>query len=508
MNPPFPAPLLRMIAASPFLLAASGALAQQESAPRCHYNNIVTLPLKYSGPSLDLTTEGTINRRPASFLVSTGSQDILLTRSGATRHGLDWRATAGTALGVGGHARIYRTRLAEFTVGPGRAQDVYMKILGDFGSPAHYDGIAGAHFLFQSDLEFDLSGKKIRFFRQQHCKDTFLAYWDPNAYVLPYEQAYADHRNPQFTVMLNGVKLRASISSGAAATSVTLDAARRAGLKLDDAGVERAGAIGGTGADKVERWTASFDTLEIGAETIRNARIGIVDTDDLKVDLLLCADFLRTHRVLFARSQQRLYISYLGGEPFQQTRRLEPWIQKEADEGNTHAQMMLAAMYHSGRGAERDAVKARTWLDKAAAGGNPRANILVADSLMQQGQHAEAAKRLRRALDAAPGSRHAALALYAARMHTGLPELAKLELEEAFARDDDEWPGPVAQYYLGKIKEEELLEQARDDSKRAKANTCLAWRHIGERHAFEGNDKAARAAREQWQAHCGGESST
>jgi hypothetical protein len=36
----------------------------------------------------------------------------------------------------------------------------------------------------------------------------------------------------------------------------------------------------------------------------------------LPVDMLLGADFLRTHRILFAMSQDRLYMSYLGGDPF------------------------------------------------------------------------------------------------------------------------------------------------------------------------------------------------
>jgi hypothetical protein len=35
-----------------------------------------------------------------------------------------------------------------------------------------------------------------------------------------------------------------------------------------------------------------------------------------RVDVVLGADFLRAHRILFAMSQHRLYMSYLGGDPF------------------------------------------------------------------------------------------------------------------------------------------------------------------------------------------------
>jgi hypothetical protein len=31
---------------------------------------------------------------------------------------------------------------------------------------------------------------------------------------------------------------------------------------------------------------------------------------------VLGVDFLRVHRILFAMSQDRLYMSYLGGDPF------------------------------------------------------------------------------------------------------------------------------------------------------------------------------------------------
>jgi hypothetical protein len=52
----------------------------------------------------------------------------------------------------------------------------------------------------------------------------------------------------------------------------------------------------------------TLDKLQIGRETISNADVGVIDTNDLDVDLLLGADFLRSHRVMFAMSQKKLYL--------------------------------------------------------------------------------------------------------------------------------------------------------------------------------------------------------
>jgi predicted Zn-dependent protease len=212
------------------------------------------------------------------------------------------------------------------------------------------------------------------------------------------------------------------------------------------------------------------------------------------------ADFLRAHRVLFAMNQQRLYISYIGGEPLGQRRRIEPWVQNEADLGNADTKMFMANAYLDGK--QPDSAKGQAWLEQAARGGNPEANALSGRRLLREGRHAEAAERLRKAVDALPSARHDALWLYVARVRSGQAELGKRELETVFARETDEWPGPIASYYLGKLGEEALLKEARDDRKRAGFQVCLARRHILERLGFEGNSARLEAARAQEQLDC------
>lgn len=484
------------------LWCAMPALLQAETVDpnRCLYVNVASLPLKYSGPELGITTDGRINGKPATLLVDTGAWHSVLSRTGTERHKLRLHYSSETAYGVGGLSRIYNARVDEFATGPAVMKRGYLRVIGDTASPPSYDAIAGAPFLLQADLEFSLATKEIKFFRPRNCGKAFLAYWDQNAVEVPFESSFSRSPNPEFSVLANGKKLRAVIDSGAGHTVITLRAAKRAGLKLDAPGVERAGTVSGVGTDRVARWAAVFDTLQIGDELIRNARVGVIDTDTLSVDLLLGADFLRSHRVLFAMSQEKLYISYLGGEPLGHRRGIEPWIQQEADGGNADAQMYLAMMY-AGPG-HKDSAQARAWLERAAAGGSPQANALTGQRLLVQGRHAEAAERLRKAVDTLPSARHTALWLYAARAHLGHAESGRRELAAVFESEIDEWPGPIASYYLGKMTEEALLEEAGDDRKWAKARICLVRKHIAERRAFEGDSAGLGAAREQLKQDC------
>ena len=494
-------PLPRFVLSLVLLAAASPAFGAEPDAKRCQYLSLATLPVRYSGPGLEITTDGKIEGKPATMLVDTGAWETLLTRTGADRHGLFMRNTGATAEGVGGYARVYNAMVRDFSVGPAKAARGYIRVLDDFGTPPSYDGIIGAPFLLQSDLEISLATKELRFFRPYNCsKDSFLAYWDENAVVVPFASTFSRRDNPEFEVLLNGKTLRALIDTGAASSFVTSDGARRAGLKLDAPGVERAGHVMGVGEDKVARWTATFDTLQIGAETIRNVPIGVLDANHLDIDLLLGADFLRSHRVLFAMSQRKLYLSYVGGEALSHARAgIEAWVLKEAEGGNADAQLVLATLYlKSG-----DAALARTWTERAAANGNARANAQLGRALMRSGDYAGAAAPLRKALDLLPHARHTALWLYVARTRSGQAELGRQELEAAFARKDEAWPWPIAAFHLGKLDENKLLAQAREDKRQAGARACQAWSHIAERRAIEGKSEEAQAAQARQRQECG-----
>lgn len=486
------------------LVFGSHARADDEK-PRCQYVQLAELPLRYTGPSLQVTTDGIIDGAPAAMLVDTGASQTSLSRTATERLGLPLSITGSYTEGIGGYSRIYSARVREFAIGPSKAGKGRLPVIGDTGSAPQYDAIAGAPFLLQADMELALADKKLRFFRGKDCKDTILGYWDGDIFELPFEHHRDSSPNPHFTVFINGKEMDAIIDSGASTTVIMAPAAKRAGLKLDAPGSMRLGETVGIGSDRVARWSTIVDSLRIGGELIQNAEIAVLNTDMPLADVLLGDDYLRAHRVLFAMSQKKLYISYLGGEPFKPRRALEPWVVQEAESGNADAQLVLSNIYRAGRGVPKDAARAQAWLEKAAAANHPYANLQYAHMLMGQRRYADAVPRLRQALDKLPAERYGALALYTARLHVGEPDLARRELETVFAHDDhDEWPAPIADFYLGKIDAAALLDAAGKDKKQSKARTCAATSFMGSLYDARGNSAQASTMRETLRAHCAG----
>jgi lipoprotein NlpI len=118
-------------------------------------------------------------------------------------------------------------------------------------------------------------------------------------------------------------------------------------------------------------------------------------------------------------------------------------------------------------------------------------------------QYADAAGRLRAALDRLPAERFGAFWLYVARLQSGQADVAKPELETTFARGErDEWPAPIADFYLGRIDAAALLDAAGKDKAQSKSRTCTATGFMLELYAAQGDIKNADAMRASLSAHC------
>ncbi|WP_167759725.1 retroviral-like aspartic protease family protein [Massilia horti] len=469
---------------------------------KCSYMAVGKLPLRYSGPGLEITTEGSINGTPAELLVDTGSSLTALTRTGAERRGLRLRPTGSRAMGVGGISALFATNVDEFIVGPVRAGRSNMPVLVSFGQTPSFDAILGAPFLLQTDLEMSLATKQLTFFVPENCGNTNLGYWSENVHHVPLRRHDQEQRNPHFFVRINGKEMEAMIDSGAAVSTISSDGAKRAGIAFDTPGA-RASDLAGIGRYTTSRWFATVKTFQIGEETVENAEMAVENSGMDGADVTLGADFLRAHRLLFAMSQNKLYFSYVGGEPFGQRRKLEPWIEAEAESGNADAQLVLANIYASGNVVPRDEARAASWLEKAAAGGSAYANLYTGRDLLVRGDFARAATRLRVALDKLPAERDGALWLYIARVRSGQAELAKSELAATFSRSDsDEWPKPIAEFYLGKLSSDKLLAQAADDRKGGKMRRCEALSAMGNWHRAHAQPEQAKALDGQLKATC------
>ena len=310
------------------LLGLLIAQAAGAAPAQCQYALLVSLPIKYD--QLKPTIGATINGKPVTMLVDTGSTMSTIGRQSTEKLGLTAVPTSEHSYGVGGESRLGKVILNEVSLGPWTFHRQVVPVTEDF--KLRQDMLLGANFLFQKDVEMSLQNQEIKLFKPEGCDGAFLAYWDENAQDVPLEKMPVGDPRAAVMVELNGKKLRAMIDSGAQRSAVNLAAAAKLGITPESDDVGQQGKVAGIGKQAVKRWAATFQSFTIGGETINHPQIAIFDMygaaksdsvktgdvifDDEEAEMVLGADFLRAHHVLFAFSQQRFYFSYVGGKVF------------------------------------------------------------------------------------------------------------------------------------------------------------------------------------------------
>jgi predicted aspartyl protease len=476
--------------------------APAHAAGSCQYVQVAKMPVEYRGPGLEITVDGQINGKPATMLVDTGAEFISVSRTTAEALQLKRRESSAYAIGVGGRSNMYEAYLDAFSIGATRATKGWARVLVDTGDKPPYDAIAGVPFLMQMDLEVALADKELKFFQAKECDDAFLAYWDRHAVVIPYRRYDAPW--PVFSIEINGHLMTAIIDTGATASAITASAARKYRLATSKPDAKELSYTSGVGTRQVPTWITHTQSIKIGNETILDADITVIDDHgDSDFDVILGTDFLRAHRVLFAISQQNIYLSYLGGDVFTPRATIEPWMRKEAENGNPDAQMRLARHYLYGTGTARDEAQAQVWLDKAAALGHRDANLIDGYRKLHAGRYADAASRLQALLAKTDDGRYEALALYRARVGSGKQALGAEELAARFGRFAKEaCPAPIAEYFLGHIDGTRLQALAAADADFARERGCDALDEMAGLYLAQGNTAGAEPFKAAWNKSC------
>jgi len=296
----------------------------------CKFARIAEWPVRIERNHL--ITDGAINGKPVAVLLDTGAMQTLVLRTAAARLDLTRKGTkGGRMIGVGGESLIDTTLVDEFRVGQFTSTGLLMYVAGehDFGA----DVLLGEDFFRQFDVEFDLAAKRVRLYRPENCATTLLAYWaDANVGQVEIDPVHERRSQIVLTVEVNGLPLKALLDSGASGSLLDKGEASRVGVTPETPGVVPAAVRSGLGSGSIPSWVGSFASFTIGNETIRDTDIVFADVFKgattksigshipVKVEglpsMLLGVDFLRSHRVLVAHSQRRIYFTYNGGPVF------------------------------------------------------------------------------------------------------------------------------------------------------------------------------------------------
>lgn len=311
-----------------FAGAANAAPAERRAtAAPCQLEEIGELPIHIVGGQI--LVDGSVDGESVRLMVDTGSPATVLSRPAAVALGLPIRKVEGVELyGAGGKDSGESARVKEFKVGALAANDFDMAVTGihEMGGA---QGLLGSLFLLQADVEFDVPDGKLRFFMPNTCQTDEVDYWRKPYSVAP--MVGNDNDRIRVTVLVNGRPVDAEMDTGSSMSVLTRKGADDIGVRADasNEGVVR---VQGIGPRFVPVSTHAFSSFAFGDETIRNAQIPIAElfTDSTvsvvgshiaqdasdQPQMLLGADFFRSHRIYVSRSQRKVYVSYEGGPVF------------------------------------------------------------------------------------------------------------------------------------------------------------------------------------------------
>ena len=303
------------------LLVALGCGLPSAAAAACTVQKLADLPVTMSG--LRPMVSARINGREGSFIADSGAFFSLISPGMAAAAGLRVMAAPPSfrITGIGGDTSAFYTTVKDLILAGIPLHNMEFFVGGTDTGTA---GLLGQNILGGiGDVEYDLPDGVIRLMRSHDCGHANLAYWAPEGAYTSISLMERNQANPHTigTITINGSPIRATFDTGAPTSILSLEAAARAGVKPGDPGVEPAGFTGGLGRSRVPVWFAHFASVKIGDEVVHNPRLRIGDIGLKNSDMLIGADFFISHRVYVANSVRKMFLTYTGGNIFDQTAR-------------------------------------------------------------------------------------------------------------------------------------------------------------------------------------------
>jgi predicted aspartyl protease len=291
-------------------------------------------------------TVGTINGKPLTILIDTGSPFSLMQESAVRRLGLPLIEQRGVSIyGVGGQAGLAdATAVKQLQVGTFVRNEVSFLVVHDSPRLAHYpELLLGDALLSRYSTEFDLAHGLVRLLDTNGCEPDQVAYWTDRYSLADMDSWNTRQPRMQLTVQVNGRPLTAILDTGQAHSIITRDAAERVGVAPWREGVAPVHKSSGLGNEKEDTWVGTFATFTLGDEGVKNVRLLISDLfrADRQTEkgfrtlrpveglpsMIVGCDFFLAHRILVLSQQHKLVFTYNGGPIFSAEEPAQKWTE-------------------------------------------------------------------------------------------------------------------------------------------------------------------------------------
>jgi predicted aspartyl protease len=250
-----------------------------------------------------------INGGAADFLFDTGAERTIISAAAAKRLGVAAHYEYARPMrSLGGAVSGGDARVRSFDPG-GLALSNFTVLVGPVSLPAldgkPIDGLLGADFLGDYELDLDLPHRRITLFAPPSCPITGPPWRGAYTTIIANRSL---HDRLFFTVKLDGRPLAALIDTGAQLTTLDADSAAALGVTGSALAHDPVTMLRGATAETIRSRAHRFAELQIDGEWLRDQTIMVTGLGLQDADLVLGADFLRWQRVWLSYASHRIFL--------------------------------------------------------------------------------------------------------------------------------------------------------------------------------------------------------
>lgn len=256
----------------------------------------------------------------APVIINEKSQIQFLVDTGAERSSIDASVAAQLELpDRGGHrrrrigtdgrsGRAYSDVTVRHLTLAGVEHSDFAMAVGDMvGGAGGLRGVIGADLMARYDVEFDYPNKRLNLYQVKDCESS--------ADFKPWPQPYdivalkMDRNTLSLPVFFDGKSLELALDTGAGSTKITMGAAAKLGLDVEQLKTEAPRTIShGSSGVPMANFARRFDKIQIGQSTYGNIEIKVSEIDVKPYDGLLGLDFLGSRKIWVSYATRQLLV--------------------------------------------------------------------------------------------------------------------------------------------------------------------------------------------------------